>query len=270
MDKYTPKSYGPESEDKEYLSPLRLDPHRLLPGLPIRPDSDESSRSGVLLASGESNFYDSFQSNINPQVYPARSGINYEYPSGNFEDLRGFLEYYWDKTPISNIVDTYGATILVKDMTPKQLADFVFKNSGVFFTDHESQWSYSDPRESGLFTPGAAEGGRTVAEEVIPTGSSRGVRFYKYYRIAYTDTLNRRQFVDIREDITNLYSRYSSAANSDVTLEETQKEDFTLFNPYIHYSPYRDYPNSIAYQYVYINYLADYKVSTLNSNPYKF
>lgn len=255
MDQYTPKSYGPESEDKEYLSPLPLDPHRRLPGLPTRPSSyDISAQSGVLLASGESNFYDSFQSNINPQVYPARSGINYEYPSGNFEDLRGFLEYYWDKTPISNIVDTDGATIRVDQMTPKQLADFVFTNSGVFFTDHESQWSYSEPRESGLFAPGAPS----------------GVRFYKYYRIAYTDTLNRRQFVDIRENITNLYSPFSNAANRDIPLSETQKEDFTLFNPYIHYSPYRDSPNSTAYQYVYINYLADYKVSTLNSNPYKF
>lgn len=255
---YTPKGYGPEPDDQceeNYLGPLPLDPNRQLPGLPVQPDDyEQSAQSGVLVVSGEQNFFDSFQKNINPQVYPTNSGINFEFPSGDFEAARGYLEWYWKDIPISNIVDTDGATILVDAMTPKQLADFVFQNSGVFFTTHEDNWSYSEPRESGLFNFGR--------------GDDR--KIYRYYRIAYTDALNRRQFVDIAEDITSLFSHYSSAAENDITLQETAKEDFTIFNPYIHYSPFRDSPNTTNYQFVYINYLADYRISEDPANPYKF
>ena len=260
MDQYKPKGYGPEPDNKceeEYLSPLPLNPNRQLPYLPsgfLPTNYYQSSVSGVLLGSGESNFFDTFQKTINSQVYPPNSGINYEFPSGNFEDMRGFLEWYWSETPIFNIIDADGAAITVAEMTPKQLADFVFKNSGVFLTSHEDNWSYSTHRESGLFHFGRGD----------------NQKYYKYYRIAFTDTLNRRRFVDVRQDITSLHNPYSSAVIKDINLSETQKEDFTLFNPYIHYSPYRDSPNSTSYQYVYINYLADYKVATLNSNPYKF
>lgn len=272
MSEYKIKGYGPEADpnnpcEKDYLGPITGDgtedypDRRELPELKetfVASSFDESSVRGKILASGESNFYDTFQHLINLQDYPARSGINYEFPSGDFEHLRSALATYWGEQTHSISDGSFAVTA----MTPKQLSDFVFKNSGVFFTQAEADWDYNnnDPHfpESGLFHFGRSD-----------------KKLYKYYdyvqfKKAGDYNLFARNALRVRVEITNLYSNYSNAANKDKTFQETKKEDFTLFNPYVHYSPFRSAPSTLDYKYVYINYLADYKISDLNTNPYKF
>ena len=267
------RGYGPEADPNDpcesgYLGPITGDgtedypDRRELPELKesfVASNFDESSVRGKILASGESNFYDTFQHLINLQDYPARSGINYEFPSGDFEHLRSALATYWGEQTHS-ISD---GSFAVGGMTPKQLSDFVFKNSGVFFTQAETDWAYNKEDghfpESGLFHFGRSD-----------------KKFYKYYDyVQFNESgaydLFNRDPLRVRVEITDLYSNYSNAAQKDVTIKETKKEDFTIFNPYVHYSPFRSAPNTLDYQYVYINYLADFKISELiNVNPYKF
>lgn len=268
------RGYGPRPDPtdpcesaKDYLGPItgngtsEFPDRRELPQLEetfVASNFDESSVRGKILASGESNFYDTFQHLINLQDYPVRSGINYEFPSGDFEHLRSALATYWG----SQTHPVIHGSFAVANMSPKQLSDFVFKNSGVFFTEAETHWGYNkdDPHfpESGLFHFGRSD--------------KKLYKYYDYVQFKKTGDydLYARDPLRVRVEITDLYSNYSNAANKDKTFQETTKEDFTLFNPYVHYSPFRSAPNTLDYEYVYINYLADYKISDLNTNPYKF
>ena len=242
MNQYFPKGYGPEPDDiceSGYKSPIPPSDRAFL-DFPSNPTAitswDQSSDLSKIFPSGESNFFDVYQD----RSQHGGSGLNFHFPSGDFEYLRDYLKSadYTLLTPEQ-----------VDNLDSKELAKFILDNSGVFVTSQESYWTYPSA-ESGLLNFGRGD----------------GTKYYRYYDLSTTTPLGDRVSFRVEEDITSLYSHYSNALN----VNQSQLEDFTLFNPYIHYSPFRSFPKATDYRYVFINYLSDYKVSTQKTNPYKF
>lgn len=73
---------------------------------------------------------------------------------------------------------------------------------------------------------------------------------------------------DQESGIFNFYGKYNQFSSASVS-EIFQINDFTIFNPYIHYDKLIDYNSEyITEPPVLIPYLSDYKISTLPPSPY--